>query len=72
MNWIGMQRCMDCESSPISLLQTRAAQQGWNTVLSLNEPDINSISAATAADWYVQYINPLSISKYTALLGNPL
>ncbi|KAG8735885.1 hypothetical protein FRC10_010035 [Ceratobasidium sp. 414] len=63
LNWIGMQRCMDCDSSPISQLQTRAAQQGWNTVLSLNEPDINGISAATAANWYIQYINPLAIKK---------
>ncbi|KAG8686821.1 hypothetical protein FRC08_012311 [Ceratobasidium sp. 394] len=63
LNWIGMQRCMDCDSSPISQLQTRAAQQGWNTVLSLNEPDINGISAGTAANWYIQYINPLAIKK---------
>jgi hypothetical protein len=63
MNWVGMQRCMDCDSSPISQLATRAAQQGWNTVLSLNEPDINGISASTAANWYIQYINPLQISK---------
>ncbi|KAG9074765.1 hypothetical protein FRC06_010479 [Ceratobasidium sp. 370] len=63
LNWIGMQRCLDCDSSPISQLQTRAAQQGWNTVLSLNEPDINGISAATAANWYIQYINPLAIKK---------
>ncbi|CAE6418070.1 unnamed protein product [Rhizoctonia solani] len=63
MNWVGMQRCMDCDSSPISQLATRAAQQGWNTVLSLNEPDINGISAATAANWYIQYINPLQIRK---------
>ncbi|KAJ1309306.1 hypothetical protein OPQ81_004968 [Rhizoctonia solani] len=63
MNWIGMQRCLDCDSSPISQLKTRAAQQGWNTVLTLNEPDINGISAATAANWYIQYINPLQIKK---------
>ncbi|CAE6486008.1 unnamed protein product [Rhizoctonia solani] len=63
MNWVGMQRCMDCDSSPISQLKTRAAQQGWNTVLTLNEPDINGISAATAANWYIQYINPLQIKK---------
>ncbi|QRW18084.1 glycoside hydrolase family 128 protein [Rhizoctonia solani] len=63
LNWIGMQRCMDCESSPIAQLQTRAAQQGWNTVLTLNEPDINNITPATAAAWYIQYINPLPIKK---------
>ncbi|KAF8602585.1 hypothetical protein BDV93DRAFT_557361 [Ceratobasidium sp. AG-I] len=63
LNWIGMQRCLDCDSSPIAQLQTRAAQQGWNTVFSLNEPDLNGISAQTAADWYVAYINPLAIKK---------
>ncbi|CAE6473044.1 unnamed protein product [Rhizoctonia solani] len=63
LNWIGMQRCLDCDSSPITQLQTRAAQQGWNTVFTLNEPDINSITPATAAAWYIQYINPLAIKK---------
>lgn len=59
-----MQRCLDCESSPIAQLQTRAAQEGWNTIFSLNEPDLNGISAQTAADWYVAYINPLAISEF--------
>ncbi|CUA76335.1 hypothetical protein RSOLAG22IIIB_06215 [Rhizoctonia solani] len=63
LNWIGTQRCMDCESSPISQLKTRADQQGWNTVLTLNEPDINYISPETAANWYIQHINPLQIKK---------
>lgn len=54
---------MDSSSSPIGQLATRAAQQGWNTVFSLNEPDINGISAGTAAAWYKQYINPLAISE---------
>ncbi|KAF8601605.1 hypothetical protein BDV93DRAFT_607944 [Ceratobasidium sp. AG-I] len=63
LNWIGMQATMDSPSSPISQLSTRAAQQGWNTVFSLNEPDLSGISAATAANWYVQYINPLAIKK---------
>ncbi|CUA74765.1 hypothetical protein RSOLAG22IIIB_05705 [Rhizoctonia solani] len=63
LNWIGMQRCMDCDSSPISQLKTRAQQQGWNTVLTLNEPDINGISAPAAAQWYIQHINPLKIKK---------
>ncbi|CUA67338.1 hypothetical protein RSOLAG22IIIB_13398 [Rhizoctonia solani] len=65
LNWIGMQRCMDCDSSPISQLKTRAEQQGWNTVLTLNEPDINGISAPTAAQWYIQHINQLQIKKAT-------
>ncbi|KAG9093063.1 hypothetical protein FRC07_011539 [Ceratobasidium sp. 392] len=54
---------MDSASSPIGQLKTRAAQQGWNTVFSLNEPDLNGISPATAANWYIQYINPLPIKK---------
>lgn len=28
-------------------------------VFTLNEPDINGISASSAASWYIQYINPL-------------
>ena len=32
-------------------------------VFSLNEPDLNGISAASAADWYKQHINPLAIKK---------
>ena len=27
--FIGMQRCLDCDSSPISQLATRQRQQGW-------------------------------------------
>ncbi|KAG9125536.1 hypothetical protein FRC07_007232, partial [Ceratobasidium sp. 392] len=50
LNWIGMQATKDSASSPISQLKTRAAQQGWNTVFSLNEPDINGISAGDAAN----------------------
>ena len=73
LNWIGMQRCLDCESSPIAELQMRAAQQGWNTVFSLNEPDLNGISAQTAADWYVAHINPLAISElFYVLIGEGL
>ncbi|KAG9090693.1 hypothetical protein FRC07_012037, partial [Ceratobasidium sp. 392] len=63
LNWIGTQATMDSPSSPISQLQTRAAQQGWNTVFSLNEPDLNGISPSTAANWYIKYINPLPIKK---------
>ncbi|KAG9125377.1 hypothetical protein FRC07_007824 [Ceratobasidium sp. 392] len=63
LNWIGMQATKDSASSPISQLKTRAAQQGWNTVFSLNEPDINGISAGDAANWYKQNINPLAIKK---------
>ncbi|EUC54300.1 glycoside hydrolase catalytic core protein [Rhizoctonia solani AG-3 Rhs1AP] len=63
LNWIGTQRCMDCASSPISQLKTRANQQGWNTVFTLNEPDINDISPEAAAKWYIQHINPLQIKK---------
>ncbi|QRV83764.1 glycoside hydrolase family 128 protein [Ceratobasidium sp. AG-Ba] len=63
VNWIGTQATMDSSSSPISQLKTRAAQQGWNTVFSLNEPDLNGISPSTAANWYIQYINPLAIKK---------
>ncbi|QRW05100.1 glycoside hydrolase family 128 protein [Ceratobasidium sp. AG-Ba] len=63
VNWIGTQATKDSQSSPISQLQTRAAQQGWNTVFSLNEPDLNSISPGDAATWYIQNINPLAIKK---------
>ncbi|KAG8793504.1 hypothetical protein FRC12_002547 [Ceratobasidium sp. 428] len=57
-----MQATKDSASSLIGQLQTRAAQQGWNTVFSLNEPDVNGISAGDAANWYIQNINPLAIS----------
>ncbi|CCO35151.1 hypothetical protein BN14_09266 [Rhizoctonia solani AG-1 IB] len=63
MNWMGMQGCWDCESSPLSPLRSRAAQFGWNTVLSLNEPDFAGTSPAAAADWYITNINPLAIRK---------
>jgi len=61
--FIGMQRCLDCDSSPIADLQTRYQQQQWATVFTLNEPDINGISPQTAATWYIQNINPLPIKK---------
>jgi len=63
LGFIGMQRCLDCTSSPVADLYTRWQQQGWATVFSLNEPDINGISPSEAASWYIEYINPLSIKK---------
>ncbi|KAF7332499.1 Glyco-hydro-cc domain-containing protein [Mycena kentingensis (nom. inval.)] len=61
--YIGMQRCMDCDSSPISQLAARQKQLGFVTVFTLNEPDLNGISPTTAVNWYLQYINPLAIKK---------
>ena len=63
---------MDSPSSPIGELKKRAAQQGWNTVFSLNEPDINGISPQTAANWYKRHINPLAISKYLVVQWHQL
>jgi hypothetical protein len=63
LGFIGMQRCLDCSSSPIADLYSRWQTQGWATVFSLNEPDINGITPSQAASWYIQYINPLSIKK---------
>ena len=61
LGFIGMQRCLDCPSSPIADLASRQAAQKWATVFSLNEPDINGISPAQAAAFHKQYINPLVI-----------
>ncbi|KAJ7855622.1 hypothetical protein B0H14DRAFT_3645843 [Mycena olivaceomarginata] len=61
--FIGMQRCTDCISSPISQLAARQQQLGFTTVFTLNEPDLNGISPQQAADWYKQHINPLAIKK---------
>jgi len=33
-------------------------------VFTLNEPDINGITASDAASWYIQYVNPL-VRQYT-------
>jgi len=33
-------------------------------VFTLNEPDINGITASDAASWYIQYVNPL-VRRYT-------
>ncbi|KAI1792727.1 hypothetical protein LXA43DRAFT_1093371 [Ganoderma leucocontextum] len=63
LGFIGMQRCLDCDSSPISQLAARQTQQGWATVFTLNEPDVNGISPSQAAAWYKQNINPLAIKK---------
>ncbi|PIL28892.1 hypothetical protein GSI_08938 [Ganoderma sinense ZZ0214-1] len=63
LGFIGMQRCLDCDSSPISQLAARQKQQGWATVFTLNEPDVNGISPSQAASWYKQNINPLQIKK---------
>ncbi|KAJ7685673.1 hypothetical protein DFH06DRAFT_967974 [Mycena polygramma] len=61
--FIGMQRCTDCDSSPISQLAARQKQIGFTTVFTLNEPDQNGISPQQAASWYIQNINPLAIKK---------
>ncbi|KAK7002316.1 Glyco-hydro-cc domain-containing protein [Favolaschia claudopus] len=63
LNFIGMQRCMDCDSSPIKQLAARQKQNGFSTLFTLNEPDINGISPKTAATWYKQNINPMKIKK---------
>ncbi|KAF7354049.1 Glyco-hydro-cc domain-containing protein [Mycena venus] len=63
LNFIGMQRCLDCDSSPISQLAARQQQNGFSTLFTLNEPDINGITPQQAADWYKQNINPLPIKK---------
>lgn len=62
-NFIGTQRCMDCSSSPVADLANRVSSGGWNTVFSLNEPDLAGISPTDAAAWYKQYINPLQVQK---------
>lgn len=54
-----MQRCLDCDSSPIAQLATRQQQLGFSTLFTLNEPDINGITPQQAADWYKQNINPI-------------
>ncbi|KAF7299348.1 Glyco-hydro-cc domain-containing protein [Mycena indigotica] len=63
LNFIGMQRCMDCDSSPINQLAARQSQSRFATLFTLNEPDLNGISPQTAAAWYKQYINPFTIKK---------
>ncbi|KAM5545388.1 hypothetical protein V8D89_001001 [Ganoderma adspersum] len=46
LGFIGMQRCLACDSSPISQLAARQKQQGWTTVFSLNEPDLNGLACS--------------------------
>ncbi|KAJ7878967.1 hypothetical protein B0H14DRAFT_3435206 [Mycena olivaceomarginata] len=50
--FIGMQRCADCDSSPIAQLAARQQQLGFNTIFTLNEPNQNRITPATAAQWF--------------------
>ncbi|KAJ7205949.1 glycosyl hydrolase catalytic core-domain-containing protein [Mycena rebaudengoi] len=61
--FIGMQRCLDCDSSPIGLLAQRQKELGFSTLFTLNEPDINGITPPQAADWYKQNINSMAIKK---------
>ncbi|KAJ7831187.1 hypothetical protein B0H14DRAFT_2805122 [Mycena olivaceomarginata] len=66
LNFIGMQRCLDCDSSPIAELANRQKQNGFSTLFTLNEPDINGITPQQAADWYKQNINPMRSPAVTA------
>ncbi|KAF8309266.1 endo-beta-1,3-glucanase [Clavulina sp. PMI_390] len=70
LGFIGMQATKDSSSSPVAQLASRQAAQGWATVFSLNEPDINGISPSDAASWYKQYINPLAIKKALPAVTN--
>jgi hypothetical protein len=63
VNFVGMQRCTDCESSPIGELGARASQQGWTDLFTLNEPDLNGISPGDAANWYMANINSIPTKK---------
>ncbi|KZT53639.1 glycoside hydrolase family 128 protein [Calocera cornea HHB12733] len=64
LGFIGMQRCYPtCDSSPVDELYSRWQAQGWATVFTINEADINGVTPAEAASWYIQYINPLAIKK---------
>ncbi|KAJ7801325.1 hypothetical protein B0H14DRAFT_2895905 [Mycena olivaceomarginata] len=57
--FIGMQRCTDCDSSPIAQLAARQKQLGFSTIFTLNEPDQGAVTPAAAAQWYKDHINPL-------------
>ncbi|KZP12120.1 glycoside hydrolase family 128 protein [Athelia psychrophila] len=70
LGFIGTQATLDSSSSPVADLAARQAAQGWATVFSLNEPDINGISPSQAASWYIQYINPLAIKKALPAVTN--
>ncbi|KAH8929586.1 glycoside hydrolase family 128 protein [Atractiella rhizophila] len=63
LEFIGMQRCLDCDSSPIGQLKARLNDQKWKKLFTLNEPDINGISPASAATWYKKNITPLKVAK---------
>ncbi|KAG6374881.1 hypothetical protein JVT61DRAFT_3610 [Boletus reticuloceps] len=63
LEFIGMQRCLDCDSSPLTWLPARLQEQGWHTVFTLNEPDLNGITPGQAAEWYIEHINPLPVAK---------
>jgi hypothetical protein len=65
-----MQRCLDCDSSPISKLASRQQQLKFSTVFTLNEPDLNGISPGQAADWYKQHINPL-VRRFRMKIASP-
>lgn len=71
LNFIGTQRCKDCESSPINLLATRAKEQGWTDVFTLNEPDINGITPTEAALWWKEHINLLeNVNRFAPSVSN--
>ncbi|KAF8309264.1 hypothetical protein DL93DRAFT_2170467 [Clavulina sp. PMI_390] len=70
LGFIGMQATEDSSSSPVADLASRQAAQGWATVFSLNEPDINGITPSAAASWYIEYINPLAIKKALPAVTN--
>ncbi|KAF8194052.1 hypothetical protein K438DRAFT_1969345 [Mycena galopus ATCC 62051] len=65
LNFIGMQRCTDCDSSPIADLAARQQQLGFATLFTLNEPDQAQppITPQAAAQWYLDHINPFTIKK---------
>ncbi|EIW84822.1 hypothetical protein CONPUDRAFT_79587 [Coniophora puteana RWD-64-598 SS2] len=63
LGFIGMQRCTDCDSSPIAQLASRQSAQGWATLFTLNEPDTGMISPGDAATWYINNINAIPIKK---------
>ncbi|KAF8309260.1 hypothetical protein DL93DRAFT_1774574 [Clavulina sp. PMI_390] len=70
LGFIGMQATKDSSSSPVAQLAARQAAQGWATVFSLNEPDINGITPSDAATWYKKWINPLNIKKALPAVTN--
>lgn len=71
LNFIGTQRCTDCESSPIQALATRAKEQGWTDVFTLNEPDLSGVTPTEAALWWKEHINGLeNINRFTPAISN--